>query len=86
MPVLVCALMTSNRGMGSPWQQPKLNTSYLVTVVKRGHLVKNSYIKGGGEGGRVGGIALHLFYEADNPAFKNVALFISNSGHIPKLN
>lgn len=46
MPVLVCALMTSKRGLLSPWQQPRLNTSYLITIVKWGRL----YIKGRGEG------------------------------------
>lgn len=44
--------MTSKRGLQSPWQQPGLNTSYLVTVVERGHLVKNWYLEEQGEGKR----------------------------------
>lgn len=46
MPALVCALMTSKRGLQSPWQQPGLNTSYLVTVLEQGRLVKK-LISGG---------------------------------------
>lgn len=51
MPALVCALMTSKRGLQSPWQQPGLNTSYLVTVVERGRLVKKLISGGRGERG-----------------------------------
>lgn len=36
MPGLVCTVMTSNRGPGSPRQLTELNISYLVTAVKRG--------------------------------------------------